>query len=312
MTSRGSVRRSRAILRASLQTLRRSPKLAWFPVVTGLLFLGLAVATAVLFGLGGQLAHHPVAELGPLWAWLAPAPLDGETERRALSIAGIVTYLGGHLIVVGSGVAMTHAALEALAGREWSVRSSFAVALERRGAIASYSAILAVVGHLLNSSGSKKSRDGKRRKRNKPGLLKRLAKVAWWAATYLVFPVLAREKRSGFGAIERSAKLFGQTWNEILVARLTLWWVWLPLVLAGIIPAGLCALLGLTHPALLAAAVGLPALAIILVALALHTLDGIYRAALYTYATEGVIPEFFDTEELHEIWVTRDESDQML
>lgn len=305
MTDRGSVRRSRAILRASFETLKRSPQLAWFPFITGLLLLMLGVLSAVLFGVGGELVRHPVSELGPVWAWLAPTPADGETQRRALSIAGLITYVGGHFVVVMSGVAMAHAALEALAGRTWTIRGAFSRAWERRGSIASYTVILAAVGHLLNRNQSK-SGDKNRRRRKQPGLLNKLAKLAWWAATYLVLPVLAREERSGFGAIERSAKLFGGTWKEILVARLTLWWIWLPVGLACAVPAGICVLLGLAHPALLALAIGLPALGILALALILHTLDTIYRAALYTYATEGVVPEFFDAEELHEIWVTRE------
>jgi hypothetical protein len=41
---------------------------------------------------------------------------------------------------------------------------------------------------------------------------------------------------------------------------------------------------------------------LLVLGLLLHTLDGIYRAALYTYASEGVVPDTFDAPDLDAIW----------
>ena len=275
------MRRSRAIVRAAFETLRRNPRLVWFPVLAGL-------GALVLLGLGAAIAG--LGALGP----------DPEAStRRAMSVAGIVVYVGGHLLTVATGVAMTHAALEALAGRPWTVSEAYAVASRRRRAVASFAIVAATVAHVLRGGG------GRGRRRKGPGLLRRLAGVAWWAATYLALPVIAREDRSGLGAIERSATLVRSTWKEVALARLTLWWAWIPVVVVAAIPLVACAVLGVREPEILVPAAVVPLLGIGLFGLFVRTLDGIYRAALYTYATEGVVPELFDDEDLAAIWQAR-------
>lgn len=276
----GSIRRSRAIVRAAFQALRKDPRLAWFPVLSG-------IGALVLLGIGGA-----VVGVGHSLGAGAEAG-----AQRAISVAGIIVYVGGHLLVVATGVAMSHAALAALAGRPWTVTEAFAAMSRRRRAVVTFAIVSATVGHLL---GKKRARGGG--KSRGPGTIRRLAGLAWWAATYLALPVIAREDRTGFGAIERSAALLRGTWKETMVARLTLWWAWIPAVAIAALPILLCALLGVREPAIVVPAFVLPALGIGVFGLFVRTLDGIYRAALYTYATEGVIPEAFAAEELEAIW----------
>lgn len=281
----GSIRRSRAILRAAWATLRRNPRLAWFPVLSGLGLLLTTAGSAAIVGFGSMLADEP------------------EISTRAGSVAAMFFYVASQLITVGVGVAMTHAALEALAGREWSVRGSLAVARGKRGTIVSFAVIRATVGRLLASERTRKGKDGrKRRRRKRPSFFNKVARFAWWAATYLVLPVIARENRGGFGAIKRSAQLFRETWHETLVARFALGWFWVPAVVVIAAPVVLLAALGVREPAVLVPVVVLAGLVLAAFGLTLHTLDGIYRAALYTYASEGVVPEAFAGEELQEIW----------
>ena len=300
-SKRGSIRRSRAILRSALQTLKRNPRLLWFPVLSALGLVFLAATGALITKVGAIFAGHGGVDVGELWTTLGqPHPARDETVVRAMSIAGIVFLIGGQLFEVAIAVAMTHAALEALAGRDWTLRQSFDVVKRRRGTIVSFAIVRATIGRLLNRT----KRDRKGRKRG-PGLFRKLANFAWRAATYLVMPVIAREERGAFGSIERSAKLLRETWRETLLARLALGWLWVPAIIVAAIPAVLCAALGVRDAAVLAVAIGLPLVAVGIFALCLHTLDGIYRAALYTYATEGVVPETFDATELHEIWEAR-------
>ncbi len=301
---RGSIRRSRAILRAAFKTLRNNPRLAWFPVLSALGVLVLVIVGGAIFEMGRLVAGESVADLGPLWAVVGDPNPDGDTTvTRAMSIGGIVFYLGNSLAMVAMGVAMTHAALEALAGREWTVRESLRVASRRRRSIATFAIVDATVGRLL-SMGARRGRRGRRRS---PGPLSRLARFAWWAATYLVLPVIAREGRGGLRAIERSARLLRETWKETMVARLTLGWLWIPAVIVGAVPVVVCAVLGLREPGILMIAVLLPLLGLGVFGLLLHTLEKIYRAALYSYATEGVIPDAFAGDDLHEIWEVRSE-----
>jgi hypothetical protein len=278
-----SIRRGRAILRASWKTLRQNPRLAWFPVLSGLL-------VSCFVGVAGLLAYlGQESEL---------ASMMGDMARRAATVGGLVAYGVGHVLSVSIGVAMTHAALESLAGRPWTLRQAFALARQRRRAVITFAVVRATVGRLL---ATKTSKDGKRRQKS-PGVIKKLARAAWWAATYLVLPVIAREGKGGLAAIERSAKLFRETWRDALVARFAVAWLWVPAVIVAAMPVALLAALGVREPPVLAGAVLVPALVLLVLGLLLHTLDGIYRAALYTYASEGVVPDTFDAPDLDAIW----------
>ncbi|MEM7156584.1 MAG: DUF6159 family protein [Myxococcota bacterium] len=298
----GSIRRSRAILRAAFQTLRRNPRLAWFPILSGLGMVALMLAGGAIVGLGTAVSEHSISGVESVVGAVSFGDHGDPAITRAASIGGILLFVGGHLLMVGIGVAMTHAALEALAGRPWSVRGSLRVASQRRRAVATFALIQAVVSHVLRGGGSRK---GKRGRRRRPGLFRRLAQFAWWALTYLALPVIAREGRGGIAAIERSASLLRETWKETVVARLTLRWLWVPAILLSVVPVVLCAALGLRDPVLLTVTVAIPLFGLGVLGLVIHTLDGIYRAALYTYATEGVVPEAFVHDDLDEIWETR-------
>lgn len=271
-----------------MQTLRRNPRLAWFPILSGLGAVGLLALAGGLLAFGSWVDAMALTD--------PPAGFG-----RAAAVAGFVLGAFGHVWMIYAGVAMTDAALHALAGREWTVTGSFRVARSRRRAVVTYALLSATVAHLLRGPKQRRGRKGKRR-RKKPGLLRRFAGLAWSAATYLVLPVIAREGRGGFGAVERSASLLRTTWKEIAVARLTLWWAWMPGMLAAAAPLVLCAALGVREPVVLGLAIAWLSLGCLALGLILRTLDGIYRAALYTYATEGVVPETFAAEELDAIW----------
>lgn len=303
----GCIRRSRAILRAAFTAFRQNPRLVWFPVLTVFGMLALVVVSGAIAGLGTLVAGQSVADLGPLWALVSDPNPDGDTAvTRAMSVGGLVFYVGNTLFMVAMGVALTHAALEALAGRPWTVRQSLRVASQRRRSIATFALIQATVGHLLGMGGGRR-RGGKRRS---PGVLSRLARFAWWAATYLVLPVIAREGRGGIGAIKRSAMLLRETWGETLVARLALGWLLVPVVILGAVPVVVCLAVGVRQPAILVATVLIPLAGIGVFRLLLHTLEKIYRAALYSYATEGVVPDAFAGSDLDEIWEVASHGEQ--
>lgn len=314
-SQRGSIRRSRAILRAAFTALKDNPRLAWFPVLSAIGSLGLLAMCGAIAAIGAAVGGERLADLGGLWALVADADPDGDAAiTRAMSVGGMVFYVGNHLLVIAMGVAMTHAALEALAGRPWTVRDSLRIASRRRRSIATFAIIQATVGHLLGlgpgRSRSRSRRRGRKRRRS-PGLLARLGHVAWTAMTYLVLPVIAREG-GGVRAIQRSAALFRKTWGEALLARVTLGWVWVPAVVIGAIPIAISVGLGVREPAVLVVAIVVPLLGLGVLGLVLYTLERIYRAALYTYATEGVIPEAFAGQALNEIWEARGGPDDFI
>ncbi|MBX7084424.1 MAG: hypothetical protein K1X88_34780 [Nannocystaceae bacterium] len=284
--SSSSRRRSRIILRAAWRTLRRNPGLLWFSALLAVATITISLA-AVLLGVGGELAADPSVP-------------SASVHARAGAGIGLMAWFAMHLVSPLVGVAAASATLEALAGRPWSMRASLGHAMSRIAAIGTFSVLDASVGGVLARL---RGRDRKGRRAHP--LLAQLLGMAWWAATYLVVPVLARENRGGLSAISRSGTLMRETWKEAFVGRLVLGWLVWPLVIAGALALGLLVLLGVdpggsVRALLLTAAVSLPLFAV--ASAVLHTLDTIYRCALYVFATEGVVPEPFDDPDLHELW----------
>jgi hypothetical protein len=172
----------------------------------------------------------------------------------------------------------------------------------RLPAVATFAVLDATVGRTIARMRGER---GRRRRRRGGSLGASVLELAWWTATYLVVPVLARESRGGISAIARSAALVRTTWKEVFLGRLALVWIYVPLAILAALPVLLCALFEVESGVAIALAVGIPGAFLVLAMLALHTLDTIYRAALYVFATEGVVPSRFDDPDLHEIWCVR-------
>lgn len=291
---------SGAILRASFRTLRANPRLLWFPVVTVLGAVFAIGMGATLAWISSQLATAPAADLGP-WSWLF---MDEPAEPVAILGRGALAggFLSAVLLQMWSlvvSVSLSRATMDAMAGRDWTFRDATRSATSRITAIATVAVAQAGVGRLLG-----KTRGGGGKKK---GLLARFTtsifEMAWWAATYLVVPVLAKEKRGGIGSILRSGKLFRKTWKEAFVGRLALGWVWLGFGAVAVVPFAASLYLGIQDARwLLLALVGPGAIAVFGV-IFVRTLDMVYRTALYVFATEGVVPEPFDQPELHEVFI---------
>jgi len=291
-----TMRTSRAILRAAARTLHDNPRLVWFTVLS-------AIVSAIVVALGAGIAwlgNHP-----EMWM---PGPFGDDpppegAQSRSMLVFGLATWFGTHLVAPFFAVALARATLDAMATRPWNVPDALRGAGQRLPAIATFAVLNASVGGLLARLGGDKGR------RRKPGPASRatakLLGLTWWATTYLVVPVLAREPRSGIAAVGRSASLFRETWREAFVGRLVLGWVWAPAVVIAATPLVVCLLLKVQHAGVFALAVVLPAFALVLLGVVLQTLDTIYRCALYVFATEGVVPDPFDDPDLHEIWCAR-------
>lgn len=285
--------RSLAILRASFHALKRHPRLLAFPIVSAfasLVFMGFVVGLAL--SLSTVLAHGTDLP----WSLAVFGDGDGVSVSRISIAASIASTYGVALIAAVSSVALSWAAMEAMAGRSFTVVGSLRHAVSRLPAIAMVTFTSTWVRRWL--SGDRKRGRGR-------GLTKSLLGMAWWAVTYLVVPVLAKEGRGGFESISRSARLFRETWTEAFVGRVALGWMALPFGLLMGIAVGLVVWLDIDHGPTLAIMLATPLGIAGIGALLLNTLDNVYRSALYVFATEGVVPEPFDEPELHEIWAVK-------
>jgi hypothetical protein len=268
------------ILRVAFAAIRLHPRLLWFPALSLLFALGLsslAIVVSLIFpDIAGQVADHA-----------------GHTSIRIR--AGLA---GSFFAVYGVGlaasicnVALSGAAMEAMAGREFTIRGRLRHAWSRIAAIATVFAIGTWI----------RGRLGRRKRGGRGSLAGSLLGAAWWAVSYLVVPVLARERKGGFESLLRSAKLFRDTWKEAFIGRIAVGWITVPFGLLVAATIALCGLLGIDGASRVVL-IALPVAAFGIALLLVRTLDVVYRTALYVFATEGVVPEPFDDAELHGIW----------
>ena len=117
--------------------------------------------------------------------------------------------------------------------------------------------------------------------------------AAWSIATYFIVPVMIFEKRSLRDSVKQSTQLIAKTWGESLVAAGGIGAFILLLAVAGLILpiAGF-----FISP--MAALIGLGVMVVYWIALSVMSaaLTGIFRTALYLYATEGRAPAGFSPD----------------
>jgi Family of unknown function (DUF6159) len=213
--------------------------------------------------------------------------LPGLDEPADGFVLALVYFLV-HGVAVFFSAALTCEALRALRGQPISVAGGLGCAASRVKAIAGYAAIESTVGLMLGVLG---------RWRSTRWLANWVLGSAWSLVSYLALPVLIAERRGGYASLRRSSELFRQTWGEtalselgfrILVVHFLLLLIAICLIIARIIDEPLAVLIAV------ALLIGFAVVA--------GTLQAIYRVALYIFAAEGVIPEEFDTPEMHALW----------
>ena len=134
-----------------------------------------------------------------------------------------------------------------------------------------------------------------------------LVGMAWGLGTYFVVPVLVAEGLGPVAAIKRSGSLFKSTWGETVAGNFGLGLAFfVALLLWGIVAVvmlfGLIAAAGLVGGVIAGALLGI-SLAVII--LGFTAMDGIYKAALYEYASTGTVPGLFPQEVVTDSWTSR-------
>jgi Family of unknown function (DUF6159) len=272
-----------ALGREAVAVMKQHPKLAVFPILSGLSFTALLVGIATgaflrpeLFGIsvehganGGFSAHG--SEFSLLWG------------------------LGLYLILVFVSTFFNTALCGTILARQLtgrvSLRDGFMAALRRLPQILSWSLFAATIGiglaMLKDWLGKYLSWFG--------WIFGSLFETAWAATIYFVAPVLAVEGVGPFTAIKRSAGLLKSRWGETAGAEFsTIWALW-PLHLVGLL-----SFLGLTFSGFFTrggALVGAMLISMIMfvlylvVSVVLHSImSGVIKSHLYLYAKTGDVP----------------------
>ncbi|MFI4953835.1 MAG: DUF6159 family protein [Burkholderiales bacterium] len=207
----------------------------------------------------------------------------GKTAPHALSSLG---YLGLFLfywvqysIVIFFNTALVEVAMRRFDDEQAGVADGLRRAAALLPVILAYALIAATVGTLLRAVAERVGILGR--------IVVGLIGVGWTVATALVVPVLAAENVGPVEAIGRSAELIKKSWGEDIIGATGIGLVFGAVIVLVAITGGVLVIAAFSNRervlgVVLAAAL---ALAVSLLGLAQATLQGIYAAALYRFAT---------------------------
>jgi hypothetical protein len=250
--------------------LKQDKELVTFPIVSGIVSLVvLASFAGGAWGLG----------------FFENLPENEEdfviSEHLPLMAYGFLFYFVSYFVVIYFNAALIGAAHIRLLGGDPTVADGFQAANRCLPSILGYALFAATVGTIL-----KIIRD------NSDNLIARiiagLIGMAWTLITFLVVPVIVIERAGPVKAISRSAQLFKKTWGEQIVADIGFGLVWLLLALPGIALIVIAVFIGVAFESAIAA-IALGAIALIywiVLAVVISALQGIFVAALYSYASD--------------------------
>jgi hypothetical protein len=260
----GRLENSWEIAKRSWAVLRSDKSLAWFPVLS---FLGSVAVVAVVGGL------------------IALAGIDDSSSGESLAPFGwvlvVVAYVGLAIVQTYFLAALVAGADERLRGGHSTVSGALQVANSRLHRLLPWALVSATVSIILSIL-------------ERYGIVGRivasLVGLAWNLVTFLTIPILVIEDVAVGHAFTRSKDLFKKTWGENAVGQAGLGVLGFIAVLPAVALIAIGGALG-TAGLVLFGGIGLAWL--VVAATVLAALNGIYRTALYRFATTGEVPPDF-------------------
>jgi hypothetical protein len=259
MTS--TIGRSIDLLKNTWQVLTMDKELLLFPVMSGLgtILIVLTFILPVLFmGLIGE-----ISGFGPVVWFLTLFPF----------------YFISYAVVIFFNTGLIACATIRFSGGDPTVRDGIRFALDHLGKIIAWALVAATVGLILSLLSRRSGLIGR--------IIIAIIGVVWSLATFLVIPVMVFEEKGVFDAIQGSWDLLKKTWGENIIVNFGLGILFIPPLLL------MFATIFSIMTGNLSLVLVLLALTIITFVIAgiLHaTLQGIFIAALYLYATTGKVP----------------------
>jgi Family of unknown function (DUF6159) len=259
--------RSWALVKASATVLRSDKELLVFPVISGIASL-LVVATFAL----------PVFSLRLFEDGLGPMGY----------VLGFLFYLCQYFVIFFFNSALVGAAMIRLNGGDPTVGDGLRIARERMLPILGYAAIAATVGLVLQALKDKDNNFIVR-------MIASALGTAWTVASFLVVPVLVANNIGPIDAIKQSIGLLKRTWGENVVGQMGIGFVFGFIMLAVVIIGAGLSVFGFSASLYLGGMfVAITILAALAVGIIQSALSGVYAAALYRFANDGVVPQGFE------------------
>jgi hypothetical protein len=264
----GRFSRSLELARASWSVVRADKELLLLPV--------LSVAALILI-VGSFVV--PFAALGGF----AAGANSGEADAGAMLVA-FVFYVVSYFITLFFSTALVGAAMIRMDGGNPTLSDGLRIAWQRKGRIFGYACIAATVGLLLRMVEERVGWVGR--------IVVKLIGVGWTLATFLVVPIIVTRDVGPVGAVKESADLLQRTWGENLIGNVGLGLAFgLAYIGLAIVAVLGVVLAGQTGNAIVISTVILLGLLAFFTLAALHsTMQGVYSAALYRFATDHATP----------------------
>lgn len=267
-----TIGRTWGLAKMSWSVLQKDRELMFFPVLT---LVGAAIVAGIFAAIAagtGSLEHLKESE--------------GERTVSLVDVIVLVLFLVSlSYVVVFFNAALIAAAMERLRGGDPNVASGLRAVLPHAHNILGWAIISASVGLLLNILRSRTD-----------SFLGRLAISmvggVWGYMTFFVVPMLVVQGLSPFGAIKSSAGLFKRTWGEQVTAGFGFGLFYLAAGAVAVLPA---LVVFAINPV---AGIIVGALLLVVAMAAVMATEGIFKAALYEYAAEGVTPKGFENSDL--------------
>jgi len=317
------------IFKASIALTLRHRKLLWFPFLTTLFTLVIALFFISAIALPLVMTHtgyrwnqkehwktlmqdyniatqHQPASNHTVNTTGAPATVPPQTataSAMAFFLPANVVYLIplyflSMFLATFFNVAYYSEIIAALNGRGVSIRRGLGVARSRLPSILAWSLLAGLVGWLIQTIQDRLPFIGK--------LVTGLIGIVWSVATIFAIPVIIQEQsiRNPVKILQQSAGTLKRTWGEGLLGYIGFsagnWAVFLVSLIPLLLVSGLAYL---THAKwIFGIALVLWIVCLLAVAYVASVASHIYRCSLYLYAAEGVIPEPYNQELMDTAW----------
>ncbi|MBI2213106.1 MAG: hypothetical protein HYU52_05610 [Acidobacteria bacterium] len=267
-------RRSYGIFRQSLAILSADKEILIFPVLSGIAML---FVFALMIG-------------GGFFMGLFRAILESAGQGSTSEIIGyavlFVWYFLSWFVGLFFNVAVIHCAKIRLDGGDPTISDGISASMRHIGRIAAWAAISATVGLLASILRDKL--------KGLTRIFVSVGEAAWGIATFFIVPVMIFEERPLIDSVKQSWNLMRKTWGESLVGSGGIGLFIFLLAIPGIIPIVLGVVLG--NAGAVIGGIAIAALWWLVLACISSALGGIYRAALYVYATEQRVAPGYSQE----------------
>jgi len=266
----GRFANSMDLLKSSWAVLRSDKELTVIPVIN----TAISAVIAVAVGAGAYLTINRT--------WDVRTGAYEYTAGPITYVVGILGYFLLTLVVTFFTGALVAGAHQRLTGGDPTLGSSFGAAAKRFPQLLGWALLSGTVGYLLRLLRERLGFVGL--------LLGGVLQFAWEVITWLAVPAIIVEGNGPITTLKTSARLLKSTWGENLIGQFGFGLVGFLAVLPGIAIGGLVTMA--------APLVGIPLIVlwVVVVSVVITTLTGIYRTALYLYATTGQAPAGFDQQ----------------